>query len=138
MGNFCQRCGSKMENPAEQYCPSCRGVQPQAPVTPNAYNAYNQYNAGVPYANPSYSSGGIFSKIGGKIKMLAQILTWIGIAVSVIAGLIMMSEDEDLIGGALVIMIVGSLVSWISSFLLYGFGQLVDNSDKILEELKRK
>ena len=30
-------------------------------------------------------------------------------------------------------MAVGSFLSWIGSFLLYGFGQLIENSDKLVE-----
>ena len=35
-------------------------------------------------------------------------------------------------------MVVGPIVAWFSSWLLYGFGQLVENSDIIAAEYNRK
>lgn len=73
----------------------------------------------------------MFDNIGGKIKVLAQVVCWIGITISVIFGLISFEN------GGIVVIILGSLFSWIGSFTLYGFGQLIENSD-ILVELKKK
>jgi hypothetical protein len=38
------------------------------------------------------------------------------------------------ISGILTI-VLGSLAAWISSFLLYGFGELVENSSRIADQL---
>ena len=81
--------------------------------------------------------GGMFGNIGGKIKGLAQFLTWIGIIGSVIMGVTLMAEGDFLAIIGLIVAIVGSLLSWLSSFLLYGFGQLVQNSDKTVALLKK-
>lgn len=72
----------------------------------------------------------MFDNIGGKIKVVAKVECWIGIISSFIAGISLMSEDEELFGliGFFVI-VIGSLASWLGSFLIYGFGQLVENSD---------
>lgn len=70
----------------------------------------------------------MFENIGSKIKSLASVLRWIGIGASILAGLIMFETDDDLIGWGFLTMIVGSLMTWFSSFLLYGFGELVENS----------
>ncbi len=72
----------------------------------------------------------MFNNIGGKIKTLASVITWIGIICSIVGGATMMGFLFPLPG--LLIMIVGSLASWISSFLLYAFGQLVENTDKLV------
>ena len=69
----------------------------------------------------------MFDNIGKKIKVVASIYCWIGIIASIILGILVISEGEDLIGW--VVIVAGSLFSWISSFALYGFGQLIDNSD---------
>lgn len=74
----------------------------------------------------------VFDNIGGKIKILAQVVCWIGIACSVISGFVIMASDEDMALLGLMIMIVGSLLSWVSSFTLYGFGQLIENTDKLV------
>lgn len=85
----------------------------------------------------------MFSNIGGKIKVLAMILCWIGIGVSVLSGIsILASESDDSIIGelmpdgamaisGLLTMVIGSLTSWLSSFVLYGFGELIENVTSI-------
>ncbi len=80
----------------------------------------------------------MFSNIGGKIKKLASVTCWILIIASVIGGLAMIITGADMYGGegfilgGVIILIVGPLVAWVSSFVLYGFGQLVQNSDKVV------
>lgn len=71
----------------------------------------------------------MFDNIGGKIKGLATAVTVIGIISSIICGIFLLAEEEALLG--IVVGAAGSFVSWISSFVLYGFGQLVENSDII-------
>lgn len=70
----------------------------------------------------------MFENIGSKIKALASVACAVGIAVSIIGGIIVMCTVEELIGIGFVVMIGGSLLSWLSSFVLYGFGELVENS----------
>lgn len=80
----------------------------------------------------------MFENIGSKIKGLASFMCWIGIGVSIIGGIIMWNTD-DLIGWGFVTMIVGSFFSWISSVLLRGFGELVENSAIIAgKDIKRE
>ena len=74
----------------------------------------------------------MFENIGCKIKMLAKVCCWVGIFVSVIYGIILLSENNnELIG--LSVFILGPLFSLIGSFVIYGFGQLIENSDKLVE-----
>ena len=75
----------------------------------------------------------MFNNIGGKIKGYAEFTTWIGIVISVVVGAIILFTSSLVVG--LVIALVGSLISWISSIFLYGFGQLVENSDIIVNTL---
>ena len=75
----------------------------------------------------------MFHNIGGKIKTLAVVITVIGIVASVLAGVIVMGgrgypPAAGILFGLLTI-IGGCLVSWIGSFLIYGFGQLIENTD---------
>lgn len=72
----------------------------------------------------------MFDNIGGKIKVTAQVICWVGIIISVLIGL---ASFEN---GGIVLIILGSLSSWVGSFVLYGFGQLIENSD-VLVELKK-
>lgn len=70
----------------------------------------------------------MFNNVGGKIKIIAKITAWIGIIVCIIYGFVMLVSMEDMALIGLLIMTVGSLLSWISSLVLYGFGELVENS----------
>lgn len=95
-------------------------------------------NINIPIVSVSNSNTtGMFGNIGGKIKSLAKIATWLGIIVSVIWGFVLMTTNEDLIPAGLIVALLGSLISWISSFVLYGFGQLIENTDKLVESPKK-
>lgn len=84
----------------------------------------------------------MFKNIGKKIKVLAQVFCWIGIGISALAALGMivsavgMSRYVNpvaLILGAILVLGLGFLISWISSFMLYGFGELIDKTSGIHE-----
>lgn len=72
----------------------------------------------------------MFNRIGEKLKGLATILCIIGIIISIIVGGTMAS-NEYLVGKGVLIMIVGSLFSWVSSFFIYGFGELIEKVSSI-------
>jgi hypothetical protein len=71
-----------------------------------------------------------FNNIGEKIKALAKWSFYIASTVYIIAGLAT-AINTDILSGCLFI-ILGPILAWVSSFLIYGFGQLVENSDKIV------
>lgn len=73
----------------------------------------------------------MFDNIGSKIKYLAQTITIISIICYAAIGLALMIAGSALIGFAVIL--IGSLLSWVSSFLLYGFGQLIENSDTLVK-----
>lgn len=84
---------------------------------------------------PSNNSIDMFSNIGGKIKTLARVITWTGIILSVIIGFVLMSMSGFT---GFLTALLGSLGSWISSFILYGFGQLIESTDKLVELSEKK
>lgn len=77
----------------------------------------------------------MFNNIGGKIKTLAQVVSGIGISASVIFGCFLMATDEDTVFIGILVLILGSIFSWISSFMTYGFGQLIENSDILISNI---
>ncbi len=79
-----------------------------------------------------------YENIGNKIKGLAQMVFVVEAIAAVITGIALMATDEDLILYGLLVLIVGPIIAWVSSWLLYGFGQLVENSDIIAAEYNRK
>lgn len=78
----------------------------------------------------------MFNDIGKKIKKLAELVCGSGIILSIIAGLatIILNEDLTLLG--ILVIIAGSLLSWIGSFFTYGFGELIDKAQEIANCLK--
>ena len=95
-----------------------------------------------------------FENIGKKIKSLAVFITWVGIIASFIGGMIvavMIAIGElgmDDVGVLLriaialivciLIFFAGWLFSWVSTFILYGFGQLVHNTDILVKYVKKQ
>ncbi len=85
----------------------------------------------------------MFTNIGNKIKTLAKVLCIIGIAFSVIMGLVVMiapaasgssAAGVGVVGGILYI-VLGSLISWLASLTTYGFGHLICNTEEIKQKL---
>lgn len=70
----------------------------------------------------------MYDNIGGKIKGLAKVAFIIEVIAAVIIGANFIAIDDDLIGIGLLIMILCSFVGWVSSWLLYGFGELIDQT----------
>ena len=79
-----------------------------------------------------------YDNIGGKIKGWAKWIFAIEAIAAVISGFVLMAQDEDMILIGLLVVVFGSIVAWVSSWLLYGYGQLIENSDIIAEEYNRK
>ena len=80
----------------------------------------------------------MFSQIGKKIKLLAQVFCYLLIAVSIVSGIMIIATPEiahamgfQPLAAGLLVMLAGSLLSWLNSILLYGFGELVDNTAQI-------
>lgn len=69
----------------------------------------------------------MFDEIGSKIKILAVVVCVLGIIASVTWG-IALFFDSFLIG--LLVIAVGGLCSWTGSFTLYGFGELIEETQR--------
>ncbi len=70
----------------------------------------------------------MYNNIGGKIKGLTKVIAVLGALAPIAIGLGLMFNDDDTFFLGLVIIVVGCLISWISSWLLYGFGDLIENT----------
>ncbi len=83
----------------------------------------------------------MFSNIGRKIKKLASLVAWLGIIGSIISGAITFYElyngyyTEDFAWIGIIVAIVGAVASWIGSFLLYGFGELIEQTSEINKKI---
>ena len=76
----------------------------------------------------------MFDNIGSKIKTLAIVVCWIGIIASIIIGFFIMIQSKATAFVGILIMIFGSLGFWLGSFMTYGFGQLIENSDILVKQ----
>ena len=76
----------------------------------------------------------MFDYVGEKIQIAGKVFCWIGIAASVISGLFMIFSKFD-VGGVVfagfLVILLGSLSSWIISLFLIGFGELVENTSAL-------
>ena len=78
----------------------------------------------------------MFSNIGKKIKTLAAVICWLQIIGFVIVAIIQFVLASQMGGSGATIyiitgvltLIVGPLAAWIGSFLLYGYGELIDKT----------
>ena len=88
----------------------------------------------------------MYNNIGKKIKTVANVLAVVGIVISIILGIVFFmvwsgtlklvsdvisldSYQRSTLSGAVYGLLIaggGSFVSWISNFLLYGYGELID------------
>ena len=78
----------------------------------------------------------MFDNIGDKIKSSARTSFILWTIAAVISGIVLMFEESFVVG--LLVALVGPVFLLGFFQLVYGFGQLVENSDIIAEEYNRK
>jgi len=74
----------------------------------------------------------MYDNVGAKIKGLAKYVAWIFICISILIGFILVALGEDVAFVGVLVMVVGPVLAWLSSLGLYGFGQLIENTDKLV------
>lgn len=80
----------------------------------------------------------MFNNIGGKIKVVAKVSCYVGMAFSILGclGNILTAVDNLYFSSAiywLLGLIFLPVLSWVGSLLIYGFGQLIENSDTLID-----
>lgn len=81
----------------------------------------------------------MFNNIGLKIKAAASFVLFLGISGSVLGGITVISSlrsSTKILG--LFIIVIGCLGSWLASLAFYGLGQLIENTDKLVELQKKQ
>lgn len=74
----------------------------------------------------------MFDNIGRKIKTLAKVTCALGIAASILGACVIWGQNSrynSTIFIGILVLVLGSLGSWIGSFFTYGFGELIENSE---------
>ena len=74
----------------------------------------------------------MFDNIGGKIKTLAEVVCGLGITLFVLAAILIGMQGDIFTG--LLVLVLGSLGTWIGGFFTYGFGELIENTTRIHED----
>ena len=72
----------------------------------------------------------MYNRIGKKIMDLSQLIFWMEAIASVIAGIILLLSSQTIVLGILII-ILGPLLAWIGSWVLYAFGQIADDLHRL-------
>ncbi len=80
----------------------------------------------------------MFSNIGEIIKIMARVAFWVATILCIIIGIVSWVIEEKNIIMGLYPIIVGLLSSIFGSILLFGFGQLIVNTDIIAEQSGRQ
>lgn len=85
-----------------------------------------------------FHNGGkiMFNNIGEKIKKLAIVATVLGMIASLIAAIIIWAGNMGVLYGIFVL-VVGVVFSWISSFVLYGFGEVIVKLNEIEKDIQK-
>ena len=88
----------------------------------------------------------MFNNVGKKVQLLAKIMCWVGIVMSVIGGIALIVAGnqasvyvdnyfgrQTMSGGVLpgiLVMILGSLGSWLGSLATYAIGEAAEYAEK--------
>jgi len=79
----------------------------------------------------------MYENIGQKVKGLAVFLFVVGLIISIVAGIVFIDNGSMLLG--LVCIVIGAIVSWAISCIIYAIGDTYDeltySSVKIYDEL---
>lgn len=82
----------------------------------------------------------MFKNVGKKIMTLVTVICIIGFVLSAVAGFVLFYYLGDItdnivlsIASGVVAAVVLSFLFWIASFAMYGYGKLIDNSDKLVK-----
>lgn len=81
----------------------------------------------------------MYKNVGKKIKVLATIICIVTAIFWMILGFVLILREKStteirLVG--IITLIVGPLSCWINSFLLYGYGELIEQNTETNKELK--
>ena len=82
----------------------------------------------------------MYRNIGKKIKVLATIICIVTAIIWIILGFVLILREKsttEIRLAGMVTLIAGPLSCWINSFLLYGYGELIEQNAETNKELKK-
>lgn len=75
----------------------------------------------------------MYDNISKKIKILAEVLCIVNVVLLIISSIIMFIAG-DILGG-IVVLLLSPIISWVSTFTLYGLGELIEKVNDINKNL---
>lgn len=83
----------------------------------------------------------MYRNIGRKIKTLAGIIGYVGIVLNIAIGILLtiylynnyLTEDFAFVG--IIVGVIGVITCWIAQFVIYGFGELIDQTMQINKKI---
>lgn len=114
---LCKQCGSANE-PGAKFCRKC-GESISEVHCPNGYSENASENQCKQYKS------GLFANAGAKLKVLALVNFVLIVIVGVVLGIAIIFSGSVEVG--LPILIIAPIFGWISSIMLYAFGELCEN-----------
>ena len=79
----------------------------------------------------------MYKQIGEKIKGIAEGIFIVGVIASVAVAYVFWTGTKKILIGLLIVL-VGIIASWLSTILLYGFGQLISTNEEIRDLLEKQ
>lgn len=76
----------------------------------------------------------LYENIGGKVKSLAKCAFIVEAIGAIITGFVLVASDSGLAFYGLLTIVFGPIVAWVSSWILYAFGELVDKTCALAEK----
>lgn len=90
--------------------------------------SYNKKDSGYVNSSGSFLDN-LYADIGNKIKNWAKWIFTVELIAAVIGAIVMLISGEDeLILGGILTLILGPIVAFVSTWILYGFGELIDKT----------
>ena len=80
----------------------------------------------------------MFENVGEKIKTFARVIFSLELIASIISGIVIFLNDDDLTFIALLTVILGIIFSWFSALLIYGFGELIEKTCEIAKNTQKE
>ncbi len=80
----------------------------------------------------------MWNNIGNKIKAVAKIFFWVASGILVVTSIILLAIDRYTWWIWLIAMFLSPIIVWLSSLVLYAFGELVQNSTVLANNVTPK
>lgn len=78
----------------------------------------------------------MYNNIGGKIKALARAGFLIGAIAAMALGYLFITASERTVVPDLIVALGGTFIAWVSSWVLYGFGELIEKTSEIAQNTR--